>query len=64
MVPAQSVADENKDLREQLDTALGALKKARDREASAAGAIHGQVSHGLHVGWCAPLFVGQACVHV
>lgn len=47
----QSVADENKDLREQLDTALGALKKARDREASAAGAIHGQdatISHLKH----------------
>ena len=40
---AQSILEENKDLREQLDTALAALKKARDREASAAGAMSGQV---------------------
>ncbi len=40
----QTVVDENRELQEQLGTALAALKKARDREAAAAGAIHGQVT--------------------
>lgn len=41
--PSQRLHDENKELREQLDTAMSTLKRVREREASAAGALTGQV---------------------